>query len=155
MHALRVLWTFHRTHAPFTLPPCKVRSLDALHHMLHESSALVSHLRLYRGAVEGYASASSAFFDALSDFMASSGGGRAGQERVGEGQGVTMCLAGGPEGLLYMAMQGGLHPDAPQPHLQQQPQLPLTHPLTMPWGYFFPQTPLHPSQAPPPCTRTP
>jgi hypothetical protein len=42
--------------------------------MLHESSALVSHLRLYQGSVQGYASASSTFFDNLRDFMASSGG---------------------------------------------------------------------------------
>lgn len=52
----------------------QVRSLDALHHMLHEASVLSSHLRGYKGAVERYATQAGGFFDAVRDFLASSGG---------------------------------------------------------------------------------
>jgi hypothetical protein len=36
-----------RMHPSHIHTPPQVRPLDALHHMLHESSALASHLRLY------------------------------------------------------------------------------------------------------------
>jgi hypothetical protein len=42
--------------------------------MLHEASVLSSHLQAYRGKVEGYAPQAAAFFDAVRDFLASSGG---------------------------------------------------------------------------------
>lgn len=54
-------------------PPDNPRPLDALHNMLHEASVMSSHLRAYQPAVEAYASAGSKFFDAMRDFLASSG----------------------------------------------------------------------------------
>lgn len=53
--------------------PDQPRPLDALHNMLREASVMSSHLRAYKPAVEAYASAASKFFDAMHDFLASSG----------------------------------------------------------------------------------
>jgi hypothetical protein len=44
--------------------------------MLHDASVLSSHLRAYQPAGQAYASAGTKFFDALHDFLASSGGSR-------------------------------------------------------------------------------
>lgn len=79
----------HELNLKGKIPLKQARPLDALHHMLQEASVLSSHLRGYRSAVDTYASKADRFFDALHDFMASSGA----REEVRKGQGGEAAIA--------------------------------------------------------------
>lgn len=88
--------------------PGSARPLDALHNMLHDASVLSSHLRVYQPAVRGEASAGTKFFDALHDFLASSGDPALYENRLTE-DGITAAQAAA---AAATAVQGGqLSPD--------------------------------------------